>query len=48
MCGRVRLANDYSEIKIRMKFAPNAPATELRGRLQQAADHADAGGDAIG
>jgi putative SOS response-associated peptidase YedK len=26
MCGRVRLANDYSEIKIRMKFAPDAPA----------------------
>jgi hypothetical protein len=22
MCGRVRLANDYSEIKIRLKFAP--------------------------
>jgi putative SOS response-associated peptidase YedK len=26
MCGRVRLANDYSEIKIRLKFAPDAPA----------------------
>jgi putative SOS response-associated peptidase YedK len=26
MCGRVRLASDYSEIKIRMKFAPNSPA----------------------
>jgi hypothetical protein len=26
MCGRVHLANDYSEIKIRLKFAPNAPA----------------------
>jgi len=26
MCGRVRLASDYSEIKIRLKFAPNAPA----------------------
>jgi putative SOS response-associated peptidase YedK len=26
MCGRVRLDNDYSEIKIRLKFAPNAPA----------------------
>ena len=25
MCGRVRLANDYSEIKIRLKFAPDAP-----------------------
>jgi hypothetical protein len=24
MCGRVRLAFDYSEIKIRMKFAPDA------------------------
>jgi hypothetical protein len=26
MCGRVRLANDYSEIKIRLKFAPDASA----------------------
>ena len=26
MCGRVRLASDYSEIKIRLKFAPNSPA----------------------
>jgi putative SOS response-associated peptidase YedK len=26
MCGRVRLASDYSEIKIRLKFAANAPA----------------------
>jgi hypothetical protein len=26
MCGRVSLANDYSEIKIRLKFAPDAPA----------------------
>ena len=26
MCGRVRLDNDYSEIKIRLKFAPDAPA----------------------
>jgi putative SOS response-associated peptidase YedK len=26
MCGRVRLASDYSEIKIRLKFAPDAPA----------------------
>jgi putative SOS response-associated peptidase YedK len=26
MCGRVRLENDYSEIKIRPKFAPDAPA----------------------
>jgi putative SOS response-associated peptidase YedK len=26
MCGRVRLDNDYSEIKIRLKFAPEAPA----------------------
>jgi putative SOS response-associated peptidase YedK len=26
MCGRARLASDYSEIKIRLKFAPNAPA----------------------
>jgi putative SOS response-associated peptidase YedK len=24
MCGRARLASDYSEIKIRLKFAPNA------------------------
>jgi len=23
MCGRVRLSSDYSEIKIRLKFAPN-------------------------
>nr|DAH82733.1 MAG TPA: SOS response associated peptidase (SRAP) [Caudoviricetes sp.] len=26
MCGRVRLADDYSEIKIRLKFDPAAPA----------------------
>ena len=26
MCGRVRLSSDYSEIKIRLKFAPDAPA----------------------
>jgi putative SOS response-associated peptidase YedK len=26
MCGRVRLDNDYSEIKISLKFAPDAPA----------------------
>src|SRR5947208_5392931 len=26
MCGRVRLASDYSEIKIRLKFAADAPA----------------------
>ena len=24
MCGRVRLSSDYSEIKIRLKFAPNS------------------------
>src|SRR5580658_8921848 len=26
MCGRVRLSSDYSEIKIRLKFAPDSPA----------------------
>jgi putative SOS response-associated peptidase YedK len=26
MCGRVRLTSDYSEIKIRLKFAPDAAA----------------------
>jgi putative SOS response-associated peptidase YedK len=26
MCGRVRLASDYSEIKIRLKFAPDTSA----------------------
>lgn len=26
MCGRVRLSSDFSEIKIRLKFAPDAPA----------------------
>jgi putative SOS response-associated peptidase YedK len=26
MCGRVRLSSDYSEIKIKLKFAPDAPA----------------------
>ena len=26
MCGRVRLSSDYSEIKIRLKFAPNLVA----------------------
>jgi hypothetical protein len=29
MCGRVRLSSDYSEIKIRLKFAPDAPAGAL-------------------
>jgi putative SOS response-associated peptidase YedK len=29
MCGRVRLSNDYSEIKIRLKFGANAPAPNL-------------------
>jgi putative SOS response-associated peptidase YedK len=31
MCGRVRLDNDYSEIKIRLKFAANAPAPNFEG-----------------
>jgi putative SOS response-associated peptidase YedK len=26
ICGRVRLSSDYSEIKISLKFAPDAPA----------------------
>ena len=26
MCGRVHLSSDYSEIKIHLKFAPDAPA----------------------
>lgn len=26
MCGRARLLSDYSEIKIRLRFAPDAPA----------------------
>jgi putative SOS response-associated peptidase YedK len=26
MCGRVRLSSDYSEIRIRLKFAPNSVA----------------------
>ncbi len=26
MCGRVRLSSDYSEIKIKLKFAPDYPA----------------------
>jgi hypothetical protein len=26
MCGRVRLSSDYSEIKNRLKFAPDSPA----------------------
>jgi putative SOS response-associated peptidase YedK len=26
MCGRIRLSSDYSEIKIKLKFAPNAAA----------------------
>ena len=30
MCGRVRLSNDYSEIKIRLKFDAEAPAPNLR------------------
>ena len=31
MCGRVRLSSDYSEIKIRLRFAPNS-AANLRHR----------------
>jgi putative SOS response-associated peptidase YedK len=30
MCGRVRLPNDYSEIKIRLRFDDLAPAPNLR------------------
>jgi putative SOS response-associated peptidase YedK len=30
MCGRVRLSNDYSEIKIRLRFDAEAPAPNLR------------------
>jgi putative SOS response-associated peptidase YedK len=30
MCGRARLANDYSEIKIRLRFDASAPAPNLR------------------
>jgi len=29
MCGRVRLSNDYSEIKIRLRFDATAPAPNL-------------------
>jgi hypothetical protein len=29
MCGRVRLSNDYSEIKIRLRFDAEAPAPNL-------------------
>jgi hypothetical protein len=29
MCGRVRLSSDYSEIKIRLKFAPKLRRAEL-------------------
>jgi hypothetical protein len=48
MCGRVRLDNDYSEIKIRLKFAPDAPAPNYEADYNKATDYADAGGDAIG
>ena len=30
MCGRVRLSNDYSEIKIRVRFDASAPAPNLQ------------------
>jgi putative SOS response-associated peptidase YedK len=30
MCARVRLSSDYSEIKIRLKFAPNAAAPNFK------------------
>jgi putative SOS response-associated peptidase YedK len=30
MCGRVRLANEYSEIRIRLKFDSSSPAPNLR------------------
>ena len=30
MCGRVRLASDYSEIKIRLKFGSHAPAPNFK------------------
>ena len=45
MCGRVRLSSDYSELKIRLKFDTGSPGAELSGRLEHAADRADAGGD---
>ena len=38
MCGRVRLASDYSEIKIRMKFAPDSLPGFLDG-LRQVSVH---------
>jgi len=30
MCGRVRLMSDYSEIKIRLKFAPDTPVPNFQ------------------
>lgn len=30
MCGRVRLSSDYSGIKVRLKFAPNAAAPDFQ------------------
>jgi putative SOS response-associated peptidase YedK len=30
MCGRVRLSSDYSEIKIKLKFASDAPAPNFK------------------
>ena len=30
MCGRVRLSSDYSEIKIRLKFSPDAPSPNFK------------------
>jgi hypothetical protein len=48
VCGRVRLANDYSEIKIRLKFAPDAPAPNYEADYNKPPTNADAGGDALG
>jgi putative SOS response-associated peptidase YedK len=36
MCGRVRLASDYSEIKIRLKFVPDTPAPNFEAGWNKA------------
>jgi hypothetical protein len=42
MCGRVRLVSDYSEIKIRLKFAPDTLAPNFEADWNKPPHGADA------
>ena len=48
ICGRVRLSSDYSEIKIRLKFAPDAPAPNFEPDWNKPPTATDAGRHPLG